>query len=162
MSGRRGLDFETCRTAAQTERFAERFAQRLSGGEVLSLEGTLGMGKTVFVRGLARALGHDPDTITSPSFVLAIEHPDGDVPLLHVDLYRLAEGSGLDDLGIEEAAAAGFVVAVEWGERMPPALRRAAWRIVLASGVEPGARAITIVPPTQGDTTRAGSSALPS
>ncbi len=133
--------------------------ERLAGGDLLSLEGDLGAGKTVFVRGLAAGLGHDPARIVSPSFVLAVEHPGGRVPLLHADLYRLPEGAGLDDLGIEEALAAGWVVAVEWGEKLPAFLRQGAWRVLLAAlPGEPGTRAITVLPP---GTTPGGSSAPP-
>ncbi len=114
-----------------TEDFGAKLAKRLSPGSLLSLEGDLGMGKTVLVRGLARGLGHDASGVSSPSFVLAIEHCLAEPPLLHVDLYRLADGAGIDDLGIEESLDAGFVVAVEWGQRLPSFLRRQAWQVLL-------------------------------
>ncbi len=146
------------RDEEETRAAVRALAGRLAGGELIALEGDLGAGKTVFVRGLAAGLGHDPGNVVSPSFVLAVEHPGGRVPLLHVDLYRLPPGSGIDDLGIEEALAAGWVVAVEWGEKLPGFLRTVAWRVLLGTPPgEPGARTITILPPA----TPAGSSAPP-
>lgn len=138
-----------CRDEAATRREAAALAKLLAPGELVALEGELGVGKTVFVRGLAAGLGHDPDAVGSPSFVLAIEHPGGRTPLLHCDLYRLPEGAGIDDLGIEDALANGWIVAVEWGERLPDFLRRAAWRVVLTLDElhGPEARAIAIAPP---------------
>ncbi len=140
---------EVCRGEEGTLRAGERFAAALPPAALVSLEGDLGAGKTVFVRGMAQGLGHDPAAISSPSFVLAIEHGGGRVPLLHCDLYRLPEGAGIDDLGIEEALQRGWVVAVEWGERLPLFLRGSAWRVILAESAlhGEGARALTVIPP---------------
>ena len=93
---------------------------RLRGGEILLLRGTLGAGKTVFVKGLASALGIDVDEVTSPSFTLVNRYDGGRLTLYHIDLYRLDEGAGaahavdLDELLADE----GAVLAVEWAERM--------------------------------------------
>lgn len=137
-----------CSDEAETRAFGRELAEKLFQGGLVSLEGELGAGKTVFVRGLAGGCRLDPRRVSSPSFVLAVEHAEGDPPLLHVDLYRLPEGAGLDDLGIEEALAEGWLVAVEWGERMPDLLRRHAWRVVLRpAGDDPVARDVTVIPP---------------
>lgn len=138
-----------CREETATRDEGVLLAQGLTPGSLVSLEGDLGAGKTVFVRGLAQGLGLDPEAITSPSFVLAIEHRGGKIPFLHADLYRLPEGAGIDDLGIEEALEQAWVVAVEWGERLPRLLRRTAWRVVIAQSPAHGetARAITLLPP---------------
>ncbi len=138
-----------CPDEAATLREAAALAEHLRPGDVVVLEGELGAGKTVFVRGLAAGLGHNPDAVSSPSFVLAIEHKGGRAPLLHCDLYRLPAGVGIDDLGIDEALAGGWIVAVEWGERLPDFLKQVAWRVVLAPAEFHGAdaRALTIVPP---------------
>ncbi len=102
----------------------------LKGGELLLLEGDLGYGKTVFARGIALALGIAPEEVSSPSFTLVHEYTGGRVPLFHIDLYRLEspdEEAGA--LGIEEILAVGGVVLVEWGERLPPFLKRGATTI---------------------------------
>ncbi|MFN7966770.1 MAG: tRNA (adenosine(37)-N6)-threonylcarbamoyltransferase complex ATPase subunit type 1 TsaE [Acidobacteriota bacterium] len=139
----------TVRSEDAMRRRAAAFAQQLAPGSLVALEGDLGAGKTVFVRGLAAGLAHDTDNVSSPSFVLAIEHRGGVRSLLHVDLYRLADGAGLDDLGIEEALARDWIVAVEWAQRLPGLLRRRAWRvsIVHATGQPETERVVTIFSP---------------
>jgi tRNA threonylcarbamoyladenosine biosynthesis protein TsaE len=93
--------------------------ESLSGGEVILLDGPLGAGKTVLVKGIARALGVDEEEVTSPSFTLVNLH-QGRLLLYHLDLYRLGEGAAaahavdLDELLSDEAA----VVVIEWGERL--------------------------------------------
>jgi tRNA threonylcarbamoyl adenosine modification protein YjeE len=79
----------------------------------------MGAGKTTFVRGLARGLGLAAE-VMSPTFQLVRLYP-GPLPLAHVDLYRLADSSELDDLGLEELLEDG-VVAVEWGDRLQSCL----------------------------------------
>jgi len=69
-----------------------RIGERLSGGEVILLNGPLGAGKTVFVKGVARALGVAEEDVTSPSFTLVNLH-QGRLLLYHIDLYRLDEGA---------------------------------------------------------------------
>lgn len=102
----------------------------LKGGELLLLEGELGYGKTVFARGVATALGVLPEEVTSPSFTLVHEYKGGRVPLFHLDLYRLdTPDEEVGALGIEEILTAGGVVLVEWGEKLPPFLRRGATTI---------------------------------
>ncbi len=117
-----------------------RVGEQLSGGEVLLLDGPLGAGKTVFVKGLASVLGLDREDITSPSFTLVNLH-QGRLLLYHIDLYRLEEGAraahavDLDEILTDEDA----VVVIEWGERLghyplPPPV----WRIGIAGdGDEP-------------------------
>lgn len=105
---------------AETSAVAARFAKRLPPGAVVLLTGDLGAGKTAFVRGMAAGLGIDPDEISSPTFTIIQEYR-GPRVLSHADLYRL-EGAEIDDLGLEELAAGGGVVAIEWAEKLrhPP------------------------------------------
>lgn len=131
----------------RTEQIGARLARCLGPGDIVLLEGELGAGKTVLVRGLARGLGHDPGQVVSPSFVLAIWHRGGRLPLLHVDLYRLPDGASLDELGIEDALAAGAVVVVEWGERAPEFLSRGAWRVRVEAVRGDGPRTVTVTRP---------------
>ena len=117
----------------------------LKGGELVVLEGDLGYGKTVFARGVATGLGIPAEEVSSPSFTLVHEYRGGRVPLFHVDLYRLERPEEeVGGLGIEEILAAGGVVLVEWGERLPPYLRRDAV-VVRLHDVGEGSRRIEII-----------------
>lgn len=100
---------------------ASDFAKGLDGGELIALVGELGAGKTQFVKGLARGLGvEDEEIVTSPTFKLVNLYNEGgmEMPLYHVDAYRLTRGSEAWDLGLEEAIEAGAVAAVEWADRL--------------------------------------------
>lgn len=96
-----------------------RMGASLAGGEIILLNGTLGAGKTIFVKGLAHALEIDDDEVTSPSFTL-VNLYEGRLRLYHLDLYRLSEGAqaahavDLDELLTETRA----VIVIEWAERM--------------------------------------------
>ena len=127
-----------------TRRAGADLARRLRPGDAVFVDGELGSGKTVFVKGLAEGLGLDPDEVSSPSFALVHEYgPPGRPPVLvHADLYRLPPGTAsLEDLGLEERPDA--ILAVEW-PRAPLTSRRA-WRVAIA--LEDGARTITIAAP---------------
>src|SRR5213080_2774316 len=96
-----------------------RIGNQLSGGDIILLNGPLGAGKTILVKGIARALGIDEKDVTSPSFTLVNPHR-GRLLLYHIDLYRLDEGASaahavdLDEILSDEHA----VVMIEWAERM--------------------------------------------
>jgi tRNA threonylcarbamoyladenosine biosynthesis protein TsaE len=93
-------------------------AERLRPDGVLLLSGDLGAGKTVLVRGVARALGIDPAEVQSPTFTLMRSHQGRSGSLLHADLYRL-EPEDVPGLGLEEALYGPGVKVVEWAERLP-------------------------------------------
>ena len=113
----------------ETLELGRSLAQTLRGGELLILEGDLGMGKTVFARGVAVGLGIAEDDVRSPSFTLVHEYEGGKHPLFHVDLYRLDAVDDLEGLGLDELTEAGGVVMIEWGDKLPPWYRRDALTI---------------------------------
>jgi tRNA threonylcarbamoyladenosine biosynthesis protein TsaE len=127
----------------ETLDLGRRTGQKLRAGDLLVLEGELGTGKTVFVRGVAEGLGLPPDDVTSPSFTLVHEHRGGRIPLFHVDLYRVDSAEELMTIGLDEILSSGAVVAVEWGERLPPVYRRNAVTVRLHDAGD-GARRIEV------------------
>lgn len=107
-------------SADETFKLGQRLGSQLVGGEIILLDGPLGAGKTVFVKGIASALSIDTNDVTSPSFTLVNRHDEGRLTLYHIDLYRLGDGASaahavdLDELLTDDKA----VFVVEWAARM--------------------------------------------
>lgn len=133
---------------AETYEFGMAFARSLSGGDLLLLEGDLGLGKTVFARGVAAGIGVAPEDVTSPSFTLVQEYTGGRVPLFHIDLYRIEDPEEVETLGIQELVSGGAVTVIEWGERLPMHLRRGGI-VVRFHDVGEESRRIEILPTTE-------------
>lgn len=102
----------------RTEAIGRSLGAALRSGDVLSLDGDLGAGKTVLVRGLAEGAGADPLGVRSPTFVLHHVYRGTRLTLHHVDLYRLGEHAGLDALDVDSLVEEG-ALAVEWGSYAP-------------------------------------------
>ena len=105
-------------SAQDTRRLAATVAQVLRIGDVVSLTGELGAGKTSFVQGAAAALGVT-ERVTSPTFLLRRDY-EGRVPVVHLDVYRLDTLQEASDLGFDEGATS--VTFIEWGDAMQPLL----------------------------------------
>lgn len=135
------------RSADETRRIGLALGAAARPGDVLLLEGAFGVGKTVLVQGLAAGLGVE-EAITSPSFVLMVEHR-GRLPLYHVDLYRL-DGRLDDELldSLNDYQDAGGVCAIEWPESLPPDLRAGATTIRLTA-VDDATRELQIESPDE-------------
>ena len=131
------------RSAVETELLGARLAQCLRPGDVIALRGGLGAGKTAFTRGLARGLGVE-EAVTSPTYTIVNEYPQGRLPLFHFDMYRLRDAEELFDLGWEDYLDRGGVCAVEWSENVWEALEDPITVTIEADPAEPSLRRITI------------------
>ena len=108
------MDYKyTSRSVDDTIRIAQDIESEKWPNMVICLNGELGSGKTVFTKGFASAMGIE-ETITSPTFNLIKEYMDGELPLYHMDVYRLDNQS--NDLGIEEYFNKGGVTIIEWAD----------------------------------------------
>lgn len=108
------MDFKyTSRSERDTLELAENLESEKFPNMVLCLEGELGSGKTVFVKGFANALGIE-DNVTSPTFNLIKEYPNGELPLYHMDVYRL-EGTS-ENIGFADYFNKGGVTIIEWAD----------------------------------------------
>lgn len=102
----------------ETKEVAAALARHAVPGDVVTLSGPLGAGKTAFVKGLAVGLGLPPERVTSPTFTLIHEYRGGRLPLFHMDLYRIEQEEAAEALGIEEYLYGEGLSALEWGERI--------------------------------------------
>lgn len=109
---RQGEAFLTTRSEKETFYIGAVLGRWIRGPLVVALNGELGSGKTVFVRGAAAGLGVT-EAVTSPTFVL-LKTYQGRLPLYHFDFYRLDETAALEDLGFEEHLPGAGVAFVEW------------------------------------------------
>ena len=101
-----------------TVRFGTELATSLKPGDIVSLEGDLGAGKTAMARAILRALADDPVLeVPSPTFAIIQPYDTPLGPVLHADLYRLADATEADELGLLDDPEA--IVLVEWAERAP-------------------------------------------
>jgi tRNA threonylcarbamoyladenosine biosynthesis protein TsaE len=117
------------RALDETRKAAAALAGLLVPGDVVSLTGDLGAGKTAFVQGAAKALGV-AEPVVSPTFVLVREYR-GEMPIHHVDVYRLDRLQEVHDLGFEDLLDPGSVVFVEWGDAIEALLPDSHLRIEL-------------------------------
>ena len=128
-----------------TEAFGASLAPLLRAGDVITLRGDLGAGKTSIARGLLAALGLAGEA-PSPSFAIVQPYapPEVRLPVLHVDLYRIEDAVEIEELGLDEARG-DSVLVIEWPERAP------GWwpdALALTLTIEPdGARALTAAVP---------------
>jgi tRNA threonylcarbamoyladenosine biosynthesis protein TsaE len=124
----------------ETEAIAARLARLLVAGDVVTISGDLGAGKTTFVRGAARALGVTR-AVTSPTFTIAHRY-DGDPAVSHLDLYRLAQMQP-EEWGDLEPYFADSIAFVEWPEAGEGWLPAARVRVALAH-VDPTHRTVEL------------------
>jgi len=128
----------------ETRRAGQRLGEVLRGsGMVVSLVGTLGAGKTLFVKGLAEGMEIDPQQVASPTFGIVNEYA-GPYALAHADLYRVESEAELENSGFVDLLEPGTVVAVEWADRFSEALPRKRLALQFTVGEDPSERAIEI------------------
>ena len=101
----------TMHNEMETIELAQNFESEKFPNMIICLNGELGSGKTMFTKGIANALGIE-ETITSPTFTIIKEYESGEMPLYHMDVYRL-DGE-TDGVGIEDYYKKGGIVVIEW------------------------------------------------
>jgi tRNA threonylcarbamoyladenosine biosynthesis protein TsaE len=141
----RGLKVTT-RSPEETRTLGAALGPTLLPGDVISLSGDLGAGKTVFVQGLGASLGVR-ERITSPTFTLLHEYP-GRYLILHLDVYRLSTFQEVIDLGFEELLDPAAILLVEWGHAVEPLLPAKHLQIELrrSEGAGESERDVTFLP----------------
>jgi len=135
-----GVERTLTRSTDETLELAGTVGELLRAGDVVSLVGDLGAGKTVFARGVAHALGVT-EPVVSPSFTIVREYA-GRLPLVHVDVYRIDSIQELHDLGFEELVRDDAVTLVEWGDAITALLPRERLDVRLEAGDADGERIV--------------------
>ncbi len=102
-----------CNDEYETIELAQNFESEKFENMIICLDGDLGSGKTLFTKGFANALGIE-ESITSPTYTIIKEYTTGEMPLYHMDVYRL-DGSA-ESVGIEEYYNKGGIVIIEWAK----------------------------------------------
>jgi len=110
-------------SVAETIDLGRRLGAAARPGDAVALVGELGSGKTHLAKGMAEGLGAArAREVTSPTFVLCHEFPDGRIPFYHLDAYRLRGSADLSAIGAEEMLEGDGLAALEWADRAPETL----------------------------------------
>ncbi len=139
------MDYKvTTYSEEETIELAQNIESEKFPNMVICLEGDLGSGKTLFTKGFAEAL-EVQEEITSPTFNIIKEYTSGELPLYHMDVYRL-DGK-VDELGIEEYYTRGGITIIEWADMIPDYLPEKRLDIKIKNSSEDeNKRTITLIP----------------
>ena len=118
----------------ETENIAKAFAKTLSKGDVVCINGDLGAGKTAFTAGIAKGLGIT-DAISSPTFTI-VNCYDGDMPLYHFDVYRVASSDEMYDIGFDEYVEGNGITVIEWADIIADILPKDRYDIMITKNLD--------------------------
>lgn len=128
----------------ETKALAQKFSKELEKGDVITLNGDLGAGKTAFTQGLAEGLGIK-EYLNSPTFTI-VNCYEGDLPLYHFDVYRIEDEDEMYEIGYEEYIFGDGISIIEWAEKIKEILPEKRYDITIERDFEQGEnfRKITI------------------
>lgn len=136
--------FETF-SSEETFNIGKRIAGSVKGGEIFTLIGDLGVGKTVFTQGFAKGLGIE-EAVNSPTFTIVQVYEAGRVPFYHFDVYRIGDVDEMDEIGYEDYFYGEGVSIIEWADLIKEIIPDSAKRIEIKKDLSKGLdyRRITI------------------
>ena len=131
----------------ETFALGKKMGEEAEAGQVICLNGDLGVGKTVFTQGFAEGLGSE-GTVNSPTFTILQEYDDGRLPFYHFDVYRIGDVSEMDEIGYEDCFYGDGVSLIEWSELIEEILPDDVITITIEKDLDKGFdyRKITIEP----------------
>ncbi|MBQ1880222.1 MAG: tRNA (adenosine(37)-N6)-threonylcarbamoyltransferase complex ATPase subunit type 1 TsaE [Lachnospiraceae bacterium] len=116
------------RSAEETYNIAKDMGEAAKEGEVVTLTGDLGTGKTVFAKGFAAGLGVK-EHVSSPTYTIVQQYDDGRLPLYHFDVYRIGDISEMDETGYDDCISGDGVTLIEWAEMIEDIIPERAVRV---------------------------------
>ena len=125
------------RSWEETFALGERVGRIARAGQVYTLNGDLGAGKTVFTQGVAAGLGIR-ETVNSPTFTILQIYEEGRLPFYHFDVYRIVDAEEMDEIGCDEYFFGEGVCLIEWAELIREILPEENIRIVIEKDLEKG------------------------
>ena len=114
-----------------------RLGKLAEAGDVYTLTGDLGVGKTVFTQGFAKGLGIE-ESVNSPTFTILQIYEDGRLPLYHFDVYRIGSVEEMEETGFEEYIMGDGVSLIEWADLIEEILPRKCTRVLIEKDLEKG------------------------
>ena len=120
-----------------TFEIGKKLGEKVDKGEIICLEGDLGVGKTVFTKGFAEGLNIE-ENIDSPTFTIVQEYKEGRIPLYHFDVYRIGDISEMDEIGYEDYFFGEGVCLIEWASRIKELIPESAIRIIIEKDLSKG------------------------
>ena len=123
--------------AEDTAALGERVGQLAMPGEVYTLIGDLGVGKTVFTQGLAKGLGIT-EPVNSPTFTIVQVYEEGRLPFYHFDVYRIGDVEEMDEIGYEDYIYGQGVCLIEWANLIEEILPERYIRVTIEKDLEKG------------------------
>lgn len=124
-------------SAQETFELGKKIGESARAGEIYSLIGDLGVGKTVFTQGVAAGLGIT-EPVNSPTFTILQVYEEGRIPFYHFDVYRIEEIEEMEEIGYEEYFFGDGVCLVEWANRIEELLPKEHIRITIAKDLMEG------------------------
>lgn len=124
-------------SAAETFAYGKALGEKAAQGEVYSLTGDLGVGKTVFTQGVAAGLGIT-EPVSSPTFTILHGYEEGRIPLYHFDVYRIEDVEEMEEIGYEDCFYGEGVCLVEWADRIQEILPEDCIRITIEKDLAKG------------------------
>ena len=121
----------------ETFELGVRIGEKAKAGEVYTLIGDLGVGKTVFTQGVAAGLGID-EPVNSPTFTILQVYDEGRLPFYHFDVYRIGDESEMDEIGFEEYVYGDGVCFIEWADLIKGIIPKKHTRIEIKKNLEKG------------------------
>ncbi len=120
-----------------TSNLGIELAKKVKPGDIILLDGDLGVGKTVFTKGFGKGLGIK-DVINSPTFTILKSYEDGRIPLYHFDVYRIEDISEMDEIGYEDYFYGDGVCMIEWAVNIMELIPENAIRVKIEKDIDKG------------------------